>query len=131
VTGLVLASAGALWAIEGTTPAAGALDGQTFVGEMGKQGSANGDKDEFVFQNGTFRSIACDPYGFGDGAYNAATEGDAIQFQAETTSPTDGRMVWEGTIRGQSLEGAATWYRDGKDPEAFWLRGTLQADQPS
>jgi hypothetical protein len=46
---------------------------------MGKQGSEKGDKDQFVFQSGTFRSAACDPYGFGSGAYNAIPEGEAIQ----------------------------------------------------
>jgi len=101
------------------------LDGLVFVGEIGEQGKAKGDQDEFVFQDGTFRSAACDPYGFTAAPYATQAEGDAVSFESETVSPTDGRMVWRGTINGGSIEGTATWHKPqaGSPPEAYWFRG--------
>ena len=53
----------------------GALDGKTFVGEMGESGKDKGDKDELVFKDGKFSSAACEKYGFGDAPYTATVSG--------------------------------------------------------
>ena len=106
---------------------AGALDGKAFVGEVGDRGKRKGDKDEFRFQDGKFRSIACDKYGFGDAVYTTAAEGDAWTFTAQTASPTDGTIAWEGTIRGDAVEGTALWRKaEGKTPQEMWFRGSLK-----
>lgn len=104
----------------------GMLDGKTFVGEIGEQGNASGDKDELIFRDGTFHPTACDPYGFGDGAYTATASGDVITFEAETISPTDGTLKWQGTVRGDMLEGTSIWYRPGKEPVEHWMKGQIQ-----
>ena len=105
---------------------AGALDRKVFSGEVGGKGNAHGDKDEFQFHEGKFHSTACDPYGFGEGAYTTVVEGAAVTFEAETTSPTDGRMVWKGAVRGDTIEGTTTWYKKaGKTPDEMWFKGTL------
>ncbi len=108
------------------TQKSGILDQKTFVGEMGEVGKDKGDKDEFIFQNGQFRSAACDPYGFGSGDYTVKEVGNTITFEAETESPSDGIMKWKGTIRGNTLEGKANWIRQGKNPVEHWFRGTLK-----
>jgi hypothetical protein len=108
------------------TVAAGVLDGKVFIGEIGGKGKAHGDKDEFHFQAGKFRSTACDPYGFTDGNYSTVMQGGTIAFEAQTTSPTDGTMVWEGTVHGDTIEGTATWHKTGgKTPEEMWFKGDL------
>ena len=114
-------------ATESTAPAGGgSLDQQVFVGEMGEQGKIKGGKDEFVFKNGTFRSTACDAYGFSASPYTAATQGQAIAFSAHTVSKTDGKMAWKGTVHGKAVEGTATWYKPGKEPKAYWFKGTVK-----
>ena len=120
VLGLVTAWDGTL-ALAGP----GALDGKVFAGRIGRKGRAKGDKDELRFANGKFRSTACDPYGFGDGAYTASAQGDTVTFEAQTTSPTDGTMRWKGMVRAKTLEGTATWSKPGKKaPEEYWFKAT-------
>ena len=104
----------------------GVLDGKTFAGEIGAKGKAAGDKDEFIFKEGTFRSAACDPYHFAAADYTTARSGDATAFMAKASSPTDGTMEWNGTIQGNQIEGTATWIREGKQPLEHWFKGELQ-----
>ena len=87
----------------------GPLDGKTFVVETGEKGKSGGDKDTLVFKDGNFHSTACDQYGFGDGAYTSTVNGDTIQFEAVTTSPTKGKMTWKGTVQGDRIEVGYVW----------------------
>ncbi len=110
----------------GGKPLQAALDGKAFVGELGKEGKMTGDKDDFVFKNGKFRSTACDQYGFGDGVYSTTAKGDMISFESKTESPTDGKMEWKGTVKGEAIEGTAKWSPPGKSAEQYWFKGTLK-----
>src|SRR5688572_29951987 len=71
------------------------LDGKSFVGEFVHKGKTSGDKDTIIFNNGRFRSTACDRYGYGDAAYKTTTEGNITRFEAETESPRYGKLVWK------------------------------------
>ena len=102
------------------------LDGRVFIGETGPDGKPADAKEEIVFQDGKFRSKACDPYGFGDASYSAAMNGDITTFLAETLSNTDGRISWMGTVKGDALEGTFTWYAPGKAPKEYWVKGRVQ-----
>lgn len=66
-------------------------------------------EDRLVFSNGAFSSAVCKKYNFAEAPYWTRKDGDAIHFLAELTSPTDGTMVWKGTIRGDRLEGTMRW----------------------
>jgi hypothetical protein len=101
----------------GTAPAraqAAVLDGRTFEGVVLERGKTSGDADTFIFKDGRFRSTACDPYGYGDGAYTVSVAGDTISFQAETESPQYGKLLWKGVVNGHKLDGSMTMIRDGK-----------------
>ncbi len=102
--------------------AAGALDGKTFAGEIGEKGKTTGDKDKFVFRDDTFRSTACDKYGFTAASYTAKAEGDTVSFEAEATSKTDGIMKWMGKAKGGAVVGTALWTKNGKTME-YWFKG--------
>lgn len=110
---------------------AGVLDGKTFVGQIGEQGKAKGDADQFEFANDQFHSTACDPYGFTQAPYTASVNGDQVIFESETVSATDGRMVWKGNMHGDVIEGTATWYKAAGNnaPESYWFKGTLSDRQ--
>jgi len=127
--GILIIGSGTQTLAEESTEAAtvGSLDGKVFVGEIGSKGKEKGDPDELLFTDGAFRSTACDPYGFGEAPYMTAIEGDAVTFEAETLSPTDGRIAWKGTVHGDALEGIATWYKPKKTaPEELWFKGSLK-----
>ena len=114
------------WVVNDLAMATGSLDGQTFLGEVGKKGQAKGDKDTFIFREGKFRSTACDPYGFKEVAYQTASAGNSTTFQATAVSPTDGQMFWKGTVKGNAVEGTTTWLKPGKQPVENWFKGKLK-----
>lgn len=97
------------------------LDGRNFVGIVLECGKTEGDADTIVFENGRFRSIACDKYGYGDGAYTTRNAGDSVRFEAQTESPKYGSLMWEGTVRGRRLDGTLTMVRDGKPIGEKWV----------
>ncbi|MEW6144461.1 MAG: hypothetical protein AB1598_05530 [Thermodesulfobacteriota bacterium] len=103
----------------------GALDGKTFTGEMGETGKDKGDKDELVFKDGKFSSVACEKYGFGDAAYTTTTSGGTTTFEADTVSAKEGKMHWSGTVKGDELTGTAVWTKEGQAPVEYWFKTTL------
>jgi len=119
-------------ALPATMPAApdakASLDGKSFAGESGEKGKpAMAEKDTIRFEKGQFRSVACDAYGFGDGAYTATAAGDgSVRWTAETTSPKEGRIQWQGTVNGARIEAIYVWTKAGQKPIEYWLKGTAQ-----
>ena len=110
----------------------GPLDGKTFVVETGEKGKSGGEKDILTFKDGNFHSTGCDQYGFGDGAYTSTVNGDSIQFEAVTTSPTKGKMTWKGTVIGDKIEvgyvwvDASHWYKPNPKPLEKWAKGEMK-----
>ncbi len=111
-----------------------ALDGRVFVADAGEKGKAADEKNDVItFADGKFHSSACDQYGFGKGPYRATGSGDAVAFEAETTSEKDGRLVWKGTVRGSDIEGTFVHYRKGgffnsnPEPVEHWFKGKVRS----
>ncbi|HVY54465.1 MAG TPA: hypothetical protein VHC46_01785 [Thermodesulfobacteriota bacterium] len=102
-----------------------ALDGKTFSGEMGETGK-KGDKEELVFEDGKFTSVACEQYGFGDAPYTTSVKGDTTTFEADTMSAKAGKMHWSGTINGSELTGTAVLTKEGQAPVEYWYKTTLE-----
>ena len=110
------------------------LDGRAFVADAGEKGKAADEKgDVITFAGGKFHSSACDPYGYGKGSYRASSSGEAVAFEAETTSEKDGRLVWKGTVRGDEIEGTFVHYRKGwmlnpnPEPVEHWFKGKVKS----
>lgn len=113
-------------------PGSGPLDGKTFAVETGDKGKGGSDKDTLDFRNGRFHSAGCDKYGFGDGAYTAAEKDGKVSFEAETTSPSKGKISWKGTVQGDKIEVSYSWldsphwYKPNPKPVEKWARGELK-----
>ncbi len=105
---------------------AGLLDGKTFVGQMTEKGKAKGEKDEFVFKDGKFRSTGCDPYGFTETPYTVSQSDVSANFEAESHSPKEGTMKWKGTVKGDTIEGTAVWMKKGQADMHYTIKGTLK-----
>ncbi len=106
------------------------LDGKVFVADAGEKGKTADEKGDIItFKDGKFHSSSCDQYGYGKGNYKTAAQGDAITFEAETTSDKDGRLAWKGVVRGDAIEGTFTHYRKGgffnpnPAPIEHWFKG--------
>jgi hypothetical protein len=118
----------------GALAQAPALDGKAFVAEAGMKGKDADEKgDVITFKDGKFHSSACDQYGYGKGAYRASAAGEAMSFEAETTSEKDGRLVWKGIVRGDTIEGTFVHYRKGwllnpnPEPQEHWFKGKAKS----
>ena len=90
------------------------LDGHQYKAGIVRATSAEeGEKkplgDLLMFSGGKFSSAVCKRYNFAEAPYWIRIEGDQVHFLAELTSPTDGKMVWKGTIQGDTLEGTMRW----------------------
>ena len=108
-----------------TSTQAALLDGKSFEGLFVQKGKSEGDRDTLVFDNGRFRSTACQRYGYGDAPYKAAAEGAAIRFEAETHSPQYGKLQWKGVVRGDKLESTVLSIRSGQAPIENYVNATL------
>ncbi|HEY8019531.1 MAG TPA: hypothetical protein VIH93_00425 [Thermoanaerobaculia bacterium] len=107
--------------------AGGALDGKVFAGTTGETGKATGDKDVLVFRGGTFRSTACDTYGFGSAPYTASRNPDgSTGFLATTSSPKEGTIHWRGRVRGDAIAATYVWEKAGQRPISYWFKGTIK-----
>jgi len=106
--------------------AGGVLDGKTFVGETGEVGKQKGEAEEIDFQDGTFHSRPCDPYGFGRAPYKAVTTDGVTRFEAVTTSVKEGRMAWRGTVSGDRLAGTVVWSKAGQRDIEYWVKARLK-----
>jgi hypothetical protein len=115
--------------VEAASAASGVLDGKKFVGPTGEKGKKVDHEDVLSFSDGKFTSSACFPYGFKGGPYTATVEGDSIHFQAETISPTHGKMEWKGTLKDGTLDVTYTWTKERwlwTTFREYWFTGSLK-----
>jgi hypothetical protein len=104
------------------------LDGKKFIGPTGEKGKKVHHEDELSFSDGKFTSAECFQYGFTGGPYTATVEADSIHFQAETISPTHGKMEWQGTLKDGTLDVTYTWTKKRwlwTTFREYWFKGSL------
>ena len=86
--------------------AGGELDGKTFNGKVWTEGE-KGDPDTFIFKSGQFRSTACDQYGYSSAPYTVSEKDGVKSFTSTTTNKEGAKMLWQGVVQGNSIEGSA------------------------
>ena len=109
------------------------LEGKVFIADAGPKGKPADEKgDVITFAGGTFHSSMCDQWGFNKGIVAAVQRGDSIQFETETRSDSDGRLVWRGVVTGSVIEGTfvhyrkPAWYRPDPEPLEHWFKGVAK-----
>ena len=109
------------------------LEGKVFIADAGPKGKPADEKgDVITFAGGSFHSSMCDQWGFNKGIVAAVQQGDAIQFETETRSDSDGRLVWRGVVTGSVIEGTfvhyrkPAWYRRNPEPLEHWFKGVAK-----
>lgn len=94
-------------------PLRGILDGATYEGMLREvDASDGGDDDRLVFEGGHFTSRACEDYGFDRAEYSADRSGGQVRFTATATSPTHGKMEWDGVVSGDRIEAHVVWTKE-------------------
>lgn len=98
------------------------------LGEGAVRDPGHAYEDIFTFKDGKFHSAACDPWDFSPGPYTTSAADGVIRFESETTSPSEGRMVWTGARSGERLEGTMQWYpQPDAEPVVYWFSGTEES----
>jgi hypothetical protein len=117
----------------GAAAQATGLEGKVFIADAGPKGKPADEKgDVITFAGGTFHSSMCDQWGFNKGIVAAVQQGGAIQFETETRSDSDGRLVWRGVVTGSVIEGTfvhyrkPAWYRPDPEPLEHWFKGVAK-----
>jgi hypothetical protein len=123
------------WATEDPGPPEGGpvshlLDGKTYLVKSGEQGKEASHHDDYlIFRDGMFVSSECvELLDYRESTYSATSQGDGIRFRAETTSPTHGTMIWDGTVRGDVMDATARWIDNRwywTFDRLYWFRGKL------
>lgn len=91
------------------------LDGRTYSARIvrdGADGENRGLGDILSFSAGNFSSQICRRFNFVDAPYWIRFEGGKVLFRVELKSPTDGTMLWQGTISGDTLQGTMRWRKE-------------------
>lgn len=97
------------------------LDGRRFEGVFIPRGKTSGDADTLIFQDGRFRSTACEQYGYAEAPYKAQTAGDVTRFETETRSPQYGKLLWSGTVHKGKLDATVIMVREGQQDSENWV----------
>ena len=87
------------------------FDGLKFSARIVREDGGDGDQisDKLTFNDGMFSSEICKRYNFVDAPYWVRKQDERLYFLAELKSPTDGTMIWKGTIEGDTIEGTMRW----------------------
>jgi len=107
----------------------GLLDGKVFTGPTGKMGNDATETDELRFKNGKLYSVGCADWDFSWGDYSTKVEGNNISFEAVTTSPKNGKIVWSGTVNGDTIDATYIWTKKswyGERKQEKWFKGNAK-----
>jgi len=106
------------------------LEGKSFRGEIGQPGEPAHTTDLVIFEEGQFISKSCqEKCGYTSGDYWIRQSGDHLDVKALTPCLTsDSTILWEGTIKGDQIEGKFTWTNRRwywTFEKEFWFKGKL------
>ena len=122
----------AAFAADGPTPGKNALDGLRFKGEIGQQGKGDHQEDTIFFEDGRFRSLGCEKWGFSPASYSVKKEGESYHFSATLQSPDKGTLEWKGTITGDKAKANFRWLKKRwywTIDRQYWFKGKPHASQ--
>jgi hypothetical protein len=108
------------------------LDGLQFKGKTGEQGKEEHHEDTIVFENGQFRSLDCESWGFGSAPYSVRKDGDSYHFKAALPSSDRGTLEWHGTITGDVATATFHWFHERwywNIDRQYWFEGTRYSGQ--
>ena len=121
-------------AVEADVPTSqkAALDGLHFQGRTGEQGKGDHHEDVITFENGLFRSLDCENWGFGPAPYTVTKKGNSYHFSATLLSADRGKLEWNGTITDDTAEAAFRWLHERwywTIDRQYWFKGKRDIDQ--
>ncbi len=107
------------------------LDGKTYVLEVTEDGKKKPlDPDDLKFNAGKLKSSLFTDWGFGSGAYECTVDSSSGEkvytFSAELKNDKSEVMAWEGTIKGEDIEGTANISKGSKQKHSYSFTGSIK-----
>ncbi len=101
------------------------LDGKKYRIELSKTGSTEAPiAQTLVFTNSMMQTPGFNSLGFKESkAYVKPTE-DYFTWMSTVNSEKEGVMGWQGSVKGDKIEGSCTWRRAGAQPIQYTFTGT-------
>lgn len=92
------------------------LDGKKFtIVTMEKDKPITAAVEHAEFSNGKFFTQECARWGFESGKYTSDAKKDVTTFESTLLSANEGKMIFTGTITGNTIEGTMVWSKQGQD----------------
>ncbi|MBX7109647.1 MAG: hypothetical protein K1X61_13430 [Chitinophagales bacterium] len=100
-------------------------DGKKYKVELIRQGSDEAAiVQTLIFDNGMLQTPGFNSLGFKEAtAYLKQTE-DYFTWVSTVNSAGEGAMGWQGTIKGDKIEGTCVWRKQGAQPVQYNFKGT-------
>lgn len=109
---------------------AGSLDGKTFTIMIDDPTVEEPYEDTLIFEDGKFRSVACDEYGFDWAPYTTqAMAGGIVRFEVTAESEEEGTNHWVGKAVEDRIEGQFTWTKEGQEPIEYSFEGEVAVEE--
>lgn len=96
------------------------VDGRAFKIETFVDGKSDG-TEIMSFKNGQVENNECKKWGFMAAPYTFDDE--KASFKYTLTSPTEGKMMWEGIVSGNKVSGQYVWVKSGQKDIHYTFKG--------
>lgn len=108
-------------------PKGNVLDGLKFEGQTGEKDKGDHHSDTITFEDGKFRSLDCEDWGFSPAPYSVLKDGDKYIFSAVLRSANRGTLEWRGVITGDTATATFHWQHERwywDIDRHYWFEGT-------
>lgn len=105
---------------------AGQLDGKKYRIELVKTGSNEAPVvQSLVFSQSMMQTPDFNKLGFKESKAYVKTTDDYLTWMCTISSEKEGVMGWQGSVKGETIEGNCTWRKQGLQPVQYTFSGTL------
>ena len=103
------------------------LDGKTFTINNYIDGKLDNTEDG-IFWEGKMEGTVCSEYGFQGAEYKITKENKkGVHFECTMYSKVEGKMIWKGIAKGDSISGTCLWTKEVQDPISLTFEGNLKS----
>lgn len=103
------------------------LNGTTYKIQITDLANPNEAKTDLVsFSEKMFDSEFSQSKGFSKTSFIEKIGADGIFFQVTFSSEKEGVMIWNGSVKGNVIQGKISWEKNGQEPAKYSYTGSLE-----
>ena len=100
-----------------------ALDGRKYKVDLMKDGKTES-VETLIFNKSMLQTPDCAKYGFTEGTAYVKTTQDYYTWSSTLKSDKEGAMAWQGSVKGDNIEGTCIWRKAGQQSTSYTFKGT-------